>query len=115
MNSKYFRSWINRRFKTNEIERILVGSWWVEKVEDVKVEIHNHFKRQFSEGSRVRIGLPGEFGQNKLEDADNDFLTAPSSEDEIRRAIWECDSSKSPRPDGFSFGFLKKMLVFLEG
>jgi len=28
-------------------------------------------------------------------------------EEEIRAAVWSCDSSKSPHPDGFYFGFIK--------
>jgi len=35
------------------------------------------------------------------------LLIADFSEDEIRGAVWNCDSSKSPGPDGFNFGFLK--------
>lgn len=27
--------------------------------------------------------------------------------EEIKEAVWSCDSSKSPGPDGFTFGFIK--------
>jgi len=27
--------------------------------------------------------------------------------DEFRRVVWDCDSSKAPRPDGFIFNFYK--------
>jgi hypothetical protein len=29
-------------------------------------------------------------------------------EDEIRKAVWECESEKSPGPDGVSFGLVKE-------
>lgn len=38
---------------------------------------------------------------------ENEKLTSRFSEDEVRQAIWECDSTKSPGPDGFNMGFYK--------
>lgn len=55
MNSKYFYSLINRRFKINEIAGLLVGDRWIEEVDEVKAEVHLHFKRQFSAGSDARL------------------------------------------------------------
>jgi len=31
-------------------------------------------------------------------------------ENEIKEAVWECGSNKSPGPDGFNFSFIKKIL-----
>lgn len=42
-----------------------------------------------------------------MDTCDNEFLTAPFLEDEIKEAIWSCNSDKSPGPDGFSFNFIK--------
>ncbi|GKF19522.1 putative RNA-directed DNA polymerase, eukaryota, reverse transcriptase zinc-binding domain protein, partial [Tanacetum coccineum] len=36
------------------------------------------------------------------------MLQQQATLDEIRKAVWDCGSGKSPRPDGFSFLFLKK-------
>jgi len=35
------------------------------------------------------------------------MLVKHISEEEVKFAMWSCDSSKSPGPDGFNFGFLK--------
>ena len=35
-------------------------------------------------------------------------LTRPFTEDEVKAAVWDCDSFKSPGPDGVNFGFLKE-------
>ena len=35
------------------------------------------------------------------------MLVSDFSEEEVRATIWGCDSSKSPGPDGFNFGFIK--------
>nr|GEV32529.1 transposon TX1 uncharacterized [Tanacetum cinerariifolium] len=36
------------------------------------------------------------------------FLDCPITLEEIKRAVWDCGSSKAPGPDGFTFKFLKK-------
>ena len=36
------------------------------------------------------------------------FLDAPFKPDEIKQAVWDCGSDKSPGPDGFSFKFFKR-------
>nr|GEW30009.1 RNA-directed DNA polymerase, eukaryota, reverse transcriptase zinc-binding domain protein [Tanacetum cinerariifolium] len=35
-------------------------------------------------------------------------LEKPVSNDEIRKAVWDCGENKSPGPDGFSFEFFRK-------
>nr|GEV13522.1 retrovirus-related Pol polyprotein from transposon TNT 1-94 [Tanacetum cinerariifolium] len=37
------------------------------------------------------------------------------SNEEIKRAIWDCSSNKSPGPDGFTFDFLKKFWTIVSG
>lgn len=108
MNAKYFHMCIKKRFKINEIEGLMVDNRWIEDVDEVKQEVHNHFKRQISATDSIRLDFSEEFGQKRIDEADNKFLVAPFSEDEIKRAIWDCDSSRSPGPDSFSFGFIKK-------
>jgi len=39
---------------------------------------------------------------------DNNILTRCIEELEIKGAMWQCGSSKSPCLDGFTFSFIKK-------
>ncbi|MCI51418.1 cysteine-rich receptor-like protein kinase, partial [Trifolium medium] len=34
-------------------------------------------------------------------------LIKPFSVEEVKTAVWDCDSYKSPGPDGINFGFIK--------
>ncbi|MCI19632.1 cysteine-rich receptor-like protein kinase, partial [Trifolium medium] len=40
--------------------------------------------------------------------AEGGSLVKPFSVNEVEAAIWDCDSYKSPGPDGINFGFLKE-------
>lgn len=44
----------------------------------------------------------------KLSAWDNDLLTNPFMEDEIKEAVWSCEVDKAPGPDGFTFKFWKR-------
>ena len=41
-------------------------------------------------------------------------LVARSEVDEVRDAIWDCESGKCPGPDGFNFWFVKKFWDILK-
>lgn len=49
-----------------------------------------------------------DFEFKMLNREDNDGLTFEFSEEKIRRAVWDCDSSKSSSPYGINFGFIKE-------
>jgi len=36
------------------------------------------------------------------------------SEEEVKEAVWQCEGSKSPSPDGFNFNFIKKSWKYLK-
>ncbi|GKC90249.1 RNA-directed DNA polymerase, eukaryota, reverse transcriptase zinc-binding domain protein, partial [Tanacetum coccineum] len=43
----------------------------------------------------------------KLSFTDTSFLDSNFSFDEVKKAVWDCDGSKSPGPNGFNFAFIK--------
>lgn len=44
---------------------------------------------------------------SKLDEVDGELLIRSFLEDEVKAAVWDCGSSKSPRPDGFNLGFFQ--------
>jgi len=47
----------------------------------------------------------------KLSVAESGVLTQPFTLEEVKTTIWECDSNKSPGPDGITYGFIKHFWV----
>nr|KYP51174.1 LINE-1 reverse transcriptase isogeny [Cajanus cajan] len=94
---------------------------WCEEPNKVKDEVKNFFSRRFSEKKWVRPSLDGVLFQ-QITREDNLMLVAKFDEEEVKEAVWDCASLKSPGPDGLNFKFIKafwevmkkEFLVFLE-
>ncbi|XP_058741211.1 uncharacterized protein LOC131613570 [Vicia villosa] len=106
VNSKYFHSYINKRRKDNEILCLDINGRKVTEVKEIKDALCDHSSRQFA-GRETRV-IPENLSFNHIEDSHNEELVCRFSEEEIRRAVWECDSDKSPGPDDVNFGFVKE-------
>jgi len=77
------------------------------EVQEIKQEIFDHFNNLFKEDNTNRPS--SQHAEFKCLGAEEYMrLTAEFSDEEIKEAVWDCESSKSPRPDGINFGFLKE-------
>lgn len=86
---------------------VFSGGCWVEEPTKVKEEVKQFFLRRFKEVGEERPRLDGvEF--KFINQQDNDALVACFEEEEVRAAVWECDSTKSPGLDGLNFKFIKE-------
>ena len=50
----------------------------------------------------------------RLNQEENLSLLATFTEEEIKEAVWQCEGSKSPGPDGFNFNFIKKSWDYIK-
>lgn len=82
-------------------------------VEEVNEAIRSFFKEKFDELDNSRPMLEG-IPFKSLSEVEVSFLEAPFIEEEIKVAVWSCDGTKSPYPDGFNFVFIKKRWYFLK-
>ncbi|GKV48207.1 hypothetical protein SLEP1_g55033 [Rubroshorea leprosula] len=107
-NTKYFHTCVKGRCRRNEILSIHIKGDQHTGVAEIKEKVAKYFEELFTEEKWERPKLDG-IRFNKISEANNDILTTTFSEEEIKEAIWECESSKSPGPDGFNFRFVKAM------
>ncbi|KAL8479391.1 hypothetical protein ACS0TY_026316 [Phlomoides rotata] len=107
VNSSYFHGWINKNRKANMIEGLLINDRWTNSVDDVKKGIREHFEQHFRKPVSCRPQLPIDIFSRSIDECSNQLLTSRFTEEEIKEAVWTCDSEKSPSPDGYSFGFIK--------
>nr|GEW59217.1 RNA-directed DNA polymerase, eukaryota [Tanacetum cinerariifolium] len=108
-NSKYFHGIINSKRSQLFIRGILRYGDWITDPPKVKPEFLNHFSNQFLKPSSPRIKINYEFptrlNSNQVED-----LKRPISQEDIKKAVWDYGTNKSPEPDGFTFEFFSQIL-----
>ncbi|XP_024636355.1 uncharacterized protein [Medicago truncatula] len=105
-NSKFFHSVLSRRRRHNALSSILVDDVVVEGVEPIRNAVFTHFAKHFQEVSANRPTVSN-LPFRSLSVAEGVSLIKPFSVDEVKAAVWDCDSFKSPGPDGINFGFIK--------
>jgi hypothetical protein len=91
----------------NALSSILVNDQRVEGVQPVRQAVFDHFSSHFRAcpDERPRVD---DLHFSTLTTAEGGNLVKPFSIEEVHAAIWDCDSFKSPGPDGINFGFLKE-------
>jgi len=105
-NTKFFHSVMSRRRRHNALASILVDDVVVEGVQPIRNAVFTHFANHFKAATVTRPSVSNlQFGS--LSVADGVSLIKPFLVEEVKAAVWECDSFKSPGPDGINFGFLK--------
>ncbi|GKV47542.1 hypothetical protein SLEP1_g54439 [Rubroshorea leprosula] len=107
-NTRFFHNCIKGRWRRREINSVQIDGEQFTGVTKIKEEVAKYFQTLFTEERWKRPKLDG-VSFKQVSQADNELLTRVFSEEEIKEAIWDCDSSKSPGPDGFNFRFIKEM------
>nr|GEX60245.1 integrase, catalytic region, zinc finger, CCHC-type, peptidase aspartic, catalytic [Tanacetum cinerariifolium] len=107
-NRKYFRGIVNRKRRQLAVKGIMNDGLWSTDPKQIKDVMFSFFEEKFKkfEGSNVTHHCRH---YASLDETQNAFLEADVTELEIRNAVWDCGSDKSPGPDGFSFGFYKRL------
>ncbi|KAL4347436.1 hypothetical protein GQ457_17G003840 [Hibiscus cannabinus] len=106
-NTKFFQLAASARRRSNFIGSIKVGKVTYDKPVQVKQAIEMHFRKIFNSSNTIPIKM-FDCDFNKIDLNAATVLEKPFSEDEIFAALSTVESSKSPGPDGFNMGFLKK-------
>ena len=106
LNTMFFHSFVKWRRVRNQLHGFHVNGKWCEDKEVIKEKVQTFFKDRFARNDACQVRLDN-VKFCSISDSDNDMLIDDFSEEEIRAAVWRCDSCKSPGPDGFNFGFLK--------
>jgi len=85
---------------------VFVDDLWFDNKEVVKDKVRNFFKSRFDRVEGVSVRLDNA-AFSSVSGEENRMLVEAFSEEEVKFTVWSCESSKSPGPNGFNFGFLK--------
>ena len=112
-NSRYFHLLMNSRRTNNAVKGVIIDGSWVDDPARVKEEVRCFFNNRFSEPEQSRPVLNG-VRFNGIGQLQHDMLVGSFNEEEIRAAVWDCGSEKSPGPDGLNFKFIKQFWEVLK-
>lgn len=106
-NTRFFHGFVNNKIQKNRIYGLNINGEWIADGELIKEELFGFFCNKFKE---QWVNRPKLLNSNirKISSLDSSFLESPFTMEEVKSAVWNCGSDKSPGPDGFTFLFLKK-------
>ncbi|GAU12613.1 hypothetical protein TSUD_132230 [Trifolium subterraneum] len=113
-NTKYFHSVLASRRRGNAISSIQVDSATLEGVNPIRQAVVSHFESHFKASNVERPGVDN-LAFKRLNQSEQVSLTMPFTAAEVKMAVWNCESYKSPGPDGINFGFIKDFWNELQG
>ncbi|XP_068484992.1 uncharacterized protein [Phaseolus vulgaris] len=105
--TRFFHSSLRWRRLMNEVKGVQVGNRWCEEPGTIRLEAKKLFEVRFNATKDLGVRLD-EVEFKTLTMMDNEGLVAGFTEKEIKDAVWQCEGSKSPGPNGFNFNFIRK-------
>ncbi|GAU49154.1 hypothetical protein TSUD_407000 [Trifolium subterraneum] len=112
-NSKFFHGIMSSRRQSNSIVSFSSNGRTMEGVNENRQIIFQHFSQHFRRKNHSRPDISG-LVFNSISEADGEFLSRPFLLEEIKEAVWDCDSYKCPGPDGVNLGFFKDFWELLK-
>jgi len=112
-NSKFFHGYTSNRRRHNAINMVSVDGVSVEGVHNIRAAVFNHFSNHFKVAGANRPSVAG-LPFRRLTHGEAGNLTKPFSLEEVHQAVRDCDSYKSPGPDGICLGFIKEFWDLLQ-
>jgi len=104
---------MSSRSRRNVIQFFIVDGEIVEGVNRVRAAVFSHFAAHVHSSRDNRPMMDG-IQFRSLSCRQGAGLIKPFSLDEVKAAIWDCDSYNCPGPDGISFGFIKEFWDILK-
>nr|GEX69118.1 RNA-directed DNA polymerase, eukaryota [Tanacetum cinerariifolium] len=112
-NSSFFHGMLNKNRSQLSIRGVMADGVWIENPDLVKDEFVQHFSSIFGKPTDICVSIDMNFPK-VLSSVQKEELECDVSNEELKRAVWDCGMDKSPGPDGFTFGFFRKFWSTIE-
>ena len=102
-NARYFHGVANGRHGKKIIHSLQQDEGTIEGHEQLKSYITNYYKNLFGAPQEGNFSMDESRTDDipQVSDEENNLLTAPYSEEEVRKAVFLMEHNKAPGPDGF--------------
>nr|GEY89758.1 RNA-directed DNA polymerase, eukaryota, reverse transcriptase zinc-binding domain protein [Tanacetum cinerariifolium] len=112
-NSSFYHGVLNKKRSQLNIRGIMVEGTWNDSPQMVKSEFFQHFRRRFDKPDVSHAYLDMNYSKTLSTDQQVE-LELEGSKEEIKKAVWDCGTDKSPGSDRFTFGFYRRFWKIIE-
>ncbi|XP_057740562.1 uncharacterized protein LOC130957735 [Arachis stenosperma] len=106
-NTRYFHSVASAIQRNNWIEALMINGRLVRNQTRIKIAIRSFYKKLYHQKDSPLIGFRDILMNRITEDEFAELERIPSCV-EIKEAVWDCESTRAPRSDGYHMNFIKK-------
>nr|XP_025647281.1 uncharacterized protein LOC112742257 [Arachis hypogaea] len=106
-NTRYFHNIASARRRNNRVDALVINGRLIRNQARIKIAIREFYKDLYHQEELPLVGFRDGLVEMISEDDALTLETQPTSE-EVREAVWDCESSKAPRSDGYNMNFIKK-------
>ncbi|XP_016164208.1 uncharacterized protein LOC107606687 [Arachis ipaensis] len=106
-NTRYFHNIASARRQNNRIDKLVINGRQVGNQARITIDVREFYKELYHQEASPMMGFrDGLVG--KIDEGDALTLEELPSAEEIRKAAWDCESSKVPGCDGYNMNFIKR-------
>ncbi|XP_057730273.1 uncharacterized protein LOC130945580 [Arachis stenosperma] len=106
-NTRYFHNLASARRRNNRIDTLAINGRLIRNQARIKIAIREFYKELYHQERSPEVGFRDGLVE-RISEEDSCALEAPPSPEEIKEAVWDCESSKTPGCDGYNMNFIKK-------
>nr|GFA07128.1 hypothetical protein [Tanacetum cinerariifolium] len=106
-NTKFFHALVNKNRHMKNLNGLNLNGVWFEDLNSMFMAALDHFSSCFHEERPIWLKFRSD-NFRRLDREDVIMLESALTIEEVKAAVWDCSSSKSPGPDGLNFKFIKR-------
>ena len=107
-NYKYFHTLAAIRKRSKQMQEIKSGRRTFQSPRIIKSEVRSFYKNLYKQKDVPLISFQDGL-VSRISNEQAQLLELILSDEDIKLAVWECESSKAPGLDGFNFNFIKNV------
>ncbi|XP_016171163.1 uncharacterized protein LOC107613598 [Arachis ipaensis] len=106
-NTRYFHNIASARQRNNRIDTLLINGRLVKNQARINIAIKEYYKELYCQDKSPMLSFRDGL-VSRIEQEESENLEAMPTAEEIREAVWDCESSKAPGCDGYNMNFVKR-------
>ncbi|XP_016207680.1 uncharacterized protein LOC107648237 [Arachis ipaensis] len=113
-NTRYFHNLAFARRRNNRIDALLINGSLIRNQGRIKIAIRDFYKNLYHQEESPLVGFRDGLVE-MIGEEDALVLEVQPTPEEVREVVWDCESSKDPRSDGYNMNFIKRCWAKIGG